>query len=520
MQHPVPTLASLRMLGVQQVRVVLGWRSIAPKPNSYKRPKNFDGADPAAYPAANWIPWDNLLRYAKADGIQVNLDVAGGSPLWATGRGAPGHSNWEPNASLFRQFVHAVGLRYGGSYDPIQKKVVSGGANDLPAVTSWSIWNEPDYGPSLAPQGLPGHLTIEHSPAMYRDLVSAAWSALHATGHGHDLIMIGELAPRGETYWGVYSGMTPLVFLRALYCLDSRYRPLRGTAARLRGCPATASGSRTFRKNNPGLFQAGGFADHPYMRWYPPNDEIDPDPVNHLHTNNYSSLGVIGQLMRALDRDQGVYGAHPHMPVYNTEFGYITSPPKHDNQLEPSGHRYPWVSQKTAAYYINWAEYISWRDPRIRSYEQYLLNDPLPARRSNDWGGFASGLINHGPNHVPKPTYYAYRLPLYMPVTSGRRGRSLGVWGCVRPAHFAILDGFGPQAAEIQFAQSSSATFSTVKTVTLKSESDCYFDARVKFPGSGSVRLIWQYPPGDALLGSFGPNQGTIYSRHVQIKLK
>jgi hypothetical protein len=190
----------------------------------------------------------------------------------------------------------------------------------------------------------------------------------------------------------------------------------------------------------------------PYMRWYAPNDEVNPDPVNHLRTDNYSSLGVIGQLMRALDRNQGVYGAHPHMPVYNTEFGYITSPPKHDNQLEPSGHRYPWVSQKTAAYYINWAEYISWRNPRMLSYEQYLLNDPLPARRSNDWGGFASGLINHGANHIPKPTYYAYRLPLYLPATSARRGQRVEVCGCVRPAHFAILDGFGPQIAEIQFA--------------------------------------------------------------------
>jgi hypothetical protein len=77
------------------------------------------------------------------------------------------------------------------------------------------------------------------------------------------------------------------------------------------------------------------------------------------------------------------------------------------------------------------------------------------------------------------------------------------------PPGDALLGSFGP---------GSSAKFSTVKTVTLRSQSDCYFDTRAKFPASGAVRLIWQYPPGDALLGSFGPGQGTIYSRHSRSK--
>ena len=61
---------------------------------------------------------------------------------------------------------------------------------------------------------------------------------------------------------------------------------------------------------------------------------------------------------------------------------------------------------------------------------QYLLGDPLPAL-SNDYGGFASGLIAF--NGTPKPTYDAYRLPLYLP-GNGTTGGRLEVWGCARPA--------------------------------------------------------------------------------------
>ncbi len=520
MGDPVRTFAKLRLLGVDEVRVLVRWQLIAPHGSLHRRPAGFNAADPAAYPPRNWSPWDNIVKNAKAAGIQVDFDVGGGAPLWATGRGSHSATDWEPNAAEYGRFVHALGVRYSGNYNPVAKELAPGDPADLPDVSTWSIWNEPDYGPTLAPQGLPGRLTIEHSPQMYRGLVAAGWNALHATGHLHDMFMFGELAPRGESFWGVWSGMTPLVFLRALYCLDVRYRPLRGTAARLRGCPSTAAGSRAFRKDNPGLFEAGAFADHPYMRWYPPDHEPNPDPVNHLRTDGYASLALIGQLIRGLDRVQGAYGAHPQMPIYNTEFGYLTTPPKHKNQIKSGQHRYSWASQATAAYYLNWAEYISWRAPRLKSFAQYLLYDPLPATKETSWGGFASGLINHGPKQTPKPTYYAWRLPLYMPVTSGKRGRRLEVWGCVRPARFAILDGDGPQTAQIQFAPGSSHAFSTIQSVTVTNPADCYIDLRLAFPDSGTVRLMWSYPAADPLLGSFGDGRRAIFSREVTIKLR
>jgi hypothetical protein len=525
---PAGTLQQMRMLGATNVRVTMRWSWLLPGWTGYRRPPHFNAADPGSS-RYSWGIWDTIVKDASQDGISVTLDLMGGAPLWATGPGSAGHSNWEPNPREYALFVRAVGTRYSGDYDPLLNRSVPGDPNDLPRVSSWSVWNEPDYGPSLAPQGLPGHLTIDFAPRQYRGLLDAAWGSLTATGHGvggphGDTILFGELAPRGMPYWGVFSGMTPMLFLRSLYCLDSRYRPLRGYAASVRGCPTTAAGSRAFRRAHPGLFAASGFAIHPYMRWYAPNHEPSPDPVTHQSTADYTSLGFIGRLERGLDRMQGVYGSHQRLPIYDTEFGYITSPPKRPRTPRGCGSSYPWVNQPTAAFYLNWAEYISWRDPRIMTFMQYLLRDPIRPACSNNYGGFASGLLTWGGAH--KPTYSAWRLPLFLPVTSTRSGRALEVWGCVRPAHFALLEGLGPQSAQIQVAPGSNppnSAFTTVKTVSVSNQGNCYFDVPVVFPGSGTetVRLIWTYPASDPN-GYFDPLApgNTVYSRHVIIRLR
>ena len=513
-RDPAGTLARMRLLGAQTVRVSVPWYYTAPRPFSKRMPSGFNPSDPAAYGAA-WGLWDDIVTDAHQDGITLDFDVMGGAPRWALGPGRPaGHPtqnpNWEPSASAFGAFIHAIGLRYSGHYTP------RGASAPLPRVSFWSIWNEPDYGPSLAPQGVPGHLTVENSPRMYRNLLDAAWSSLQATGHqpATDTILFGELAPRGESFWGLFSGMTPLDFLRNLYCVDSRYHPLRGTAAAIRGCPTTAAGSRRFRAQNPALFEASGISDHPYMRWYPPNHELSPDPVNHLSTRDYTSLGDIGNLSGAIDRLVGVYGVRTRLPIYDTEFGYITSPPKHSPDPNVKSTKVYYLSPATAADYMNWAEYLSWRNPRLRTFDQYLLYDPVRPTRANDWGQFASGLLSW--TGAQKETYYAFRLPLYLPVTTARRGHALEVWGCVRPAQFGGLDTGSAQSAQIQFAPSGSRNYGMVQTVTIQPGANCYFDVHITFPSSGTVRLAYTYPPGDQLLG----NGADVVSRTVAIKVR
>ena len=49
---------------------------------------------------------------------------------------------------------------------------VPGDPNDLPRVSFWELWNEPNFGIDLAPQAINGS-TVPAAPAMYRGLLDA-----------------------------------------------------------------------------------------------------------------------------------------------------------------------------------------------------------------------------------------------------------------------------------------------------------------------------------------------------------
>jgi hypothetical protein len=504
---PAGTLATFRALGASTVRVIVVWAQIAPDWQSQRRPRVFDAADPASYPAANWAPYDAIVKLAAADGIAVDFTLSGGAPRWAEGPGIPRAAvdnqywAWRPSVTEFGQFAHAVAERYSGTYVP------AGHTAPLPRVSFWAVWNEPNFGEDLGPQAVNGS-TVSVAPGVYRGLVSQTWNALQATGHAGDTFLIGEFAPRGLSAHGTarrpqglpgqFGQTKPLAFLRTLYCVDSRYRVLRGPAARAVGCPASAAGSRRFRASNPGLFQATGLADHPYPQNQPPTIELTRDP-------DIAPFPRLGNLERAIDRAQSAYGPHRQLPIYNTEYGYITHP----------SNTGAYVSPGKAAYYLNWAEYLSWKQPRVASTMQYPLYDPPLYPVVPGDGGFTSGLLFA--NGTPKPGYDAYRLPLYLPVTSARRGRALEVWGCVRPSRYALLDTFEPQPAQIQFAPASGGGYSTIQTVLIGDLDDCYFDLRLAFPESGTVRLAYVYPPA---FGSVGFGGTTVYSRTVAVRLR
>jgi hypothetical protein len=462
------TLDQLKRLGVDRIHVYMHWADIAPDPTSRHRPV-FDATNPAAYPAAGWAVYDTIARDAKARGLGLDLALVPPPPGWAAGKGAPNpktQPEWKPSAAMFGQFVQAVGTRYSGHYTP------SGSSKPLPRVDFWSIWNEPNLGTQLAPEVTP-HTQIETSPGLYRGLVDAAWSAFAATGHGHDTILIGEIAPAGVTTGvGLFNNMPPLRFLRALYCVGADYKPLRGTAARERDCPATAAGSAAFAKTHPGLFHATGFADHPYPQGLPPNEPTPNEP-------DYAELAKIDNLEHTLDTLQRVYGSDTKFPIWSTEFGYQTTPP--DTEAGT-------VSPTKAAMYLNWSEYLTWLDPRLRSYDQYQLVD-------SPQGVFATGLET--PTGKPKPGYDAYRMPIFLPVTRTTHKHPLVVWGDVRPAPNAARASHRRQQVEIQFMPSSGGAFKTVQTVAL-SGPHAYFEVRQTFPGSGTVRLRWTPPHGPA----------------------
>jgi hypothetical protein len=485
--NPAATLDQLRRLGVDTVRLYVPWGAldgrppIAPDPTSRTPPAGFDATNPASYPATGWAPYDTVIRDAAARGIAVDFTLAPPPPLWAAGSGAPNpsqHPYWEPSAADFGQFVSAVGTRYSGHYTP------PGATTPLPRVSFWAIWNEPNLGIDLAPQAI-DNSAVEVSPRSYRALVGAAWNALQATGHASDTILIGELAPAGESappYPGNFANMVPLRFLRALYCVDSSYTPLQGAAAAARGCPTTSAGSAQFARDNPALFHASGIADHPYSQGLAPDVSTPDEP-------DYAELANLPELEQSLDRLQRAYGSSTQFPIYSTEFGYQTRPPDLERGV---------VTPAQAALYLNWAEYISWRDPRMRSYDQYLLVDGLS-------GVFASAL--EYPTGTPKPGYYAYRMPLFLPTASASAGQSLEVWGCVRPARYARLDSGRTQRARLQFQPAGGRSWTTVRTIAL-ADPYGYFDVAQAFPSSGHVRVAWSYP--------HGPE---IYSRTVDVEV-
>ncbi len=514
---PGPTLQQIRDLGGGVVRVSVHWDGVAP----FKRPEGFNGTDPASYPG--WGIYDEIVADAKQDGLAVDFSLGSPAPPWATGSGQPspgGFGGWKPSAADFKQFVQAVGTRYSGTYDPTLGKSVPGDPNDLPRVSFWEIWNEPNFGMDLAPQAVKGS-SVPTSPSMYRSLLDAGWTALHATGHGRDTILIGNLDARGQSAKpgkgapqglpGNFGATKPLQFVRSLYCVSSSYKELRGGAAAAVGCPTNAAASRRFRSAHPALFQASGFATHPYPVNRPPDQASSADP-------DYTEFSNLPRFASTLDRIQRIYGSGTHFRIYNNEYGYITNPP--NASLTPLNPHGQFVSPSKAAFYINWAEYLSWRNPRIASTMQYLLYDPNP-RLAPEYGGFASGLIFYGGKR--KPGYDAYRLPLFLPTTTARsRGQSLEVWGCVRPAHYAQLDSGATQQVQIQFQRGSRGAFTTSRTVTISS-SRGYFDLHMAFPASGSVRLAWTYPKSDPLLGpgQVSPSEGaTVYSRTARVTVK
>ena len=463
------TLLTLRSLGVDRLRLTIEWAYIAPTPV----PRGFDPTDPGSYAPSAWAPYDRIDRLAAADGLGVDFDVTGPGPLWAMQPGAPNLTTaplYEPSAAAFGQFVTAVGRRYDGHYRPSSGRL-AGATAPLPRVSFWSIWNEPNQPGWLAPQWSPNGTA--KSPALYRRLVDAAYAALGRTGHGRDTILIGELAPEGCVAGSpcIYSAaerpIPPIPFLQALYCVGPDYEPLRGAAATAAGCSATSSG---FVRDNPGLFDATGFAHHPYSFLTAPNVSL-PEA-------SFVPLADLGRLETGLDRVFAAYGSSRRIPLYLDEYGYETSPPR----TKP-----PLTTLSEQSLYLNEAEYMAWQDPRVRALSQFQLQDSAPdyaypPGTIRYWSTFQTGLEFLG--GAPKPSLDSYRLPIYLPDTQATPGQKLLVWGMLRLAPNRTR-----QTARLQWRAAKGA-YRTIATVTTTDPSG-FLTVHVAPPGSGAIRLSW-----------------------------
>jgi hypothetical protein len=356
------TLETIKALGADTLRVEVKWAEVAPSPGAKRKPK-FTATDPAAYPG--FQPYDDLVARAIAKGFRVMLTLAPDAPRWATagGRGR----NYKINAKEFAAFARAVGRRYSGNF---------GG---LPAVSYWSIWNEPNHVFFVSPRA--------QAPRIYRAMVALGVPALRATAPKGAKIFVGELAPVGTAT----KVIGPLRFLRGWLCLNKRFK--RKTSGACRG----------FKKVN-----ANGFAHHPYG----PTTRVPArrDIINML---------AIRRLGTALDKAGRAGRITRGVPIYSTEFGYQTNPPD------------PFVSTSLnrQAELLNVLEEFSYRYPRLKSYSQYLLSDDVARSGSSAlrWAGFQTGL--RFANGKAKPSFDAYKLPIVVK----RRAGGVSIWGHVRP---------------------------------------------------------------------------------------
>ncbi len=476
-QHMVQTLETLHGLGVDVVKVSMVWQLVAPNYSSTQRPANFDATNPADYPPGAWSRWDTLVEAAHALGMQVYFLVIGPAPTWAVppqNRTTQGpYLGWMPNPTEYEQFLQAVGTRYSGSYvDPTAATTQA-----IPRVHYWGIWNEPDERSWLTPwyKTLPHHRRQLLQPSEYRTLVSAAWNGLSASGHAGDTIMVGETANRG--IW------SPEPFIRALYCVGSNLRPLRGSTASSAGCPTSGSRSQ-FVSQNPGLFKTS-YAHHPYGFEAAPNR---PDPVK-----GFITLYNIPSFERMLNGIFSSYGQRRPggVPLYLTEWGFKTNPPN------------PYVSTSPAqqAAWINEGEYMTWQEPYVHGLTQFLLVDspPKPDTRKGSvlyWSTFQTGVEYI--NGDRKPSFAAFQVPIWLP--NPRHGRHVTVWGELRPADHTTT-----QYGEIEFQRKGSKSWRELTEVHTNSP-EGFVVSHVSIPSAGQVRLAW-----------LDPNGSVFYSRSVPV---
>ena len=295
--HQAKVLAQLASLGVRALRVTLYWRDVAPHPNHRHRP-TFNQANPNAY---DWGGYDTLIAQAVAMHWRVLLTVTGPVPDWATPHGEDRFSY--PSDSDFRQFMQAVGHRYGSE------------------VKLFSIWNEPNQPGFLRPQYVHGRLA---SPAIYRGLFLAGYAGLRASGNFAGMtVLMGETSAVGIHATGVPA---PLAFLRSLLCLNSSYRPV-GHCAPL---------------------PAGGWAQHPYANSRGPFASPPRDDV---------TIGTLGRLVTALDRAAAAGAVRPDLPIYITEFGVqsypndiVGVPLAQQAEFDAIGERIAWSNPRVASF--------------------------------------------------------------------------------------------------------------------------------------------------------------------------
>ena len=223
------------------------------------------------------------------------MTLTGPAPAWATADHKVGP--YRPDPVKFAAFVRTVAAHFKGRVD------------------RYSVWNEPNLSPWLAPSST--------APNPYRSLYKAAYGAIK-TVDPKSKVLFGELAPNrdGRT-------IAPLKFLRAAA------RP-RTPSSRPTGSPCTPTSSTSAPTK-----LAGGPDDTP--------------------------ISQLPRLTKALDqlaKSKGLSTTKGKgLDLYLTEFGYLS----HGNRAVAQSVRAAWLRQSFD---------LARRNKRVKQILQFQLVDP------------------------------------------------------------------------------------------------------------------------------------------------
>ena len=288
-----------RQVGVTRLRANVLWSYVMPE-DQYKARRK------PAQVSYLFDLYDSLIDDAAENGIRVHLSLTGPAPRWARPKASVRQAWYKPNTREFGEFAGVVAEHFAGRVD------------------RYSIWNEPNWKTWLGP--------LKSSPALYRSLYIRGYDAIKDVDR-RAKVLIGETSPferRGLS-------TAPLAFLRAVTCVDKKYK-------RARSCPK---------------LKADGYAHHPYDFRHAPDFQY-PGADN-------VTLGTLRRLTLALDKlsRAGVLRKNGggRMPLYLTEYGYFAT-----------GHRA--LAPKTRSRYLQEAYSIALRNSRVKSQLQYLLVSP------------------------------------------------------------------------------------------------------------------------------------------------
>ena len=351
-------LQRARAAGGTAFRVMLEWYKVAPA----ERPAGFDASNQAD-PAYSWAAFDRQIQLIAAAGLDP-IVVIHYPPVWAGGGYRP-----SPDPVEFAKFAGAAATRYNG-------------ANGLPRVRNWMLWNEPNLDLWFSPQYVDNQLV---SPDRYRQLLNAGADAVHAV-HADNNVIAGALSP--FEFWDAGRDLrtsAPMEFMRRLLCM-SNARPPQPTCA-----------ERTHFDT---------WAHHPYTKG---------GPTHQADSANDASLGDLPEMRTVLDgaARAGHVVSRSAPRFWVTEFSWDTNPP--DPKGVPLRLHARWTAEAMQQMWKVGIDLVAWLE---------LRDFPYPANPVQA-GLWYRGGPRLACDEAKTPLLNTFRFPF----TAYRQKRKVSVWG-------------------------------------------------------------------------------------------